>query len=314
MADAEKPVVFLMGPTASGKTGLAVALVERFEMDIVSVDSALIYRGMDIGTAKPDAATLARAPHRLIDILDPAESYSAARFAEDARAEIAAIHAKGRIPLLVGGTMLYFRALQKGLSRMPSADIELREQITREAQTLGWARLHARLAQVDPAAANRIHPNDTQRLQRALEIVALTGAGPSASHAQGRVAEFPWPVLKLALSGGDRAVLRERITERFKLMMEQGFLQEVQGLRARGDLGLDSPSLRCVGYRQLWLHLQGEYGLDTAIQRAITASHQLAKRQMTWLRSEADLQWLDAHGPVETEASCGLIERQIKLI
>ncbi|MDX1496171.1 MAG: tRNA (adenosine(37)-N6)-dimethylallyltransferase MiaA [Salinisphaeraceae bacterium] len=312
MTAAAKPVVFLMGPTASGKTGLAVDLVERFPCEIVSVDSALIYQGMDIGTAKPDAETLARAPHRLIDILDPAESYSAARFAADARKEIASIHANGRIPLLVGGTMLYFRALQKGLSRMPSADAALREQISRQAEAEGWAALHQRLAAADPAAAERIHPNDTQRIQRALEILALTGAGPSAWHQQGREAEFPWPVLKLALSGGERIDLRKRIEVRFKQMMQQGFLEEVQALKARADLSLDSPSLRCVGYRQLWLHLQGEYDLPTAEQRGITASHQLAKRRMTWLRSESDLHWLDAGGELDRLACYQLLEEKIK--
>lgn len=308
------PVIFLMGPTASGKTGLAVELVERLPLEIISVDSALVYRGMDIGTAKPDAATLARAPHRLIDILDPAESYSAARFAADARREIEAIHQAGRIPLLVGGTMLYFRALQQGLSRMPAADSELRARIAAEAKAQGWAALHARLADVDTAAAARIHPNDAQRIQRALEIVELTGAGPSAWHEKGREAALPWPVIKLALSGGERTELRARITTRFHAMMAQGFLQEVQALYRRGDLDLDSPALRSVGYRQLWKHLDGDYDLPTAVQRGITASHQLAKRQMTWLRRESEMHWQDANGPAEIERTIAVLRRLCKAL
>lgn len=303
---AELPVIFLMGPTASGKTGLAVELVQALGLEIISVDSALIYKGMDIGSAKPDRQTLARAPHRLLDFLDPAESYSAAQFAADARREIADIHAAGNIPLLVGGTMLYFRALQQGLSEMPPADAALRAELDTQAQKLGWPAMHARLAEADPQAASRIHPNDAQRIQRALELVVLTGEGPTAWHERGRAAAANWPVIKLALSGGARPLLRERIAQRFQAMMEQGFLDEVRGLYARGDLSLDSPSVRCVGYRQLWQHLDGKFDLSTAIDKGITASRQLAKRQMTWLRAERDLHWLDestsAWMPVESSS------------
>ena len=314
MTDSKLPVVFLMGPTASGKTGLAVELVQAMDMDIVSVDSALVYRGMDIGTAKPDAQTQAKAPHRLIDILDPAESYSAARFTDDARREIAEVHAQGRIPLLVGGTMLYFRALQQGLSPMPSADAALREAISQQAEEQGWPALHARLAEVDPQAARRIHPNDAQRIQRALEIVEVSGQGPSDWHASRPQSGLPWPLLKFALSWGERSLLRLRIAARFEQMMTQGLLAEVEGLHARSDLTLDSPSMRCVGYRQLWQHLDGEYDLKTAVQRGITASHQLAKRQMTWLRKEPELHWLEPDLPQNMAKVLACIEQRIKAL
>lgn len=294
MTGAAPPVVMLMGPTASGKTALATELVQQLPLDIVSVDSAMVYRQMDIGTAKPSAAELRRAPHRLIDFLDPAEPYSAARFVTDARREIGAIHAQGRVPLLVGGTMLYFRALQQGLSTLPPADADLRAGLTREAQRQGWPALHARLQVADPEAAAGIHPNDAQRIQRALEIVELTGVGPSVWHARAKAAASPWRLIKLGLAGGPRSILRQRIAKRFQHMMQNGFLEEVRRLHQRDDLGLDSPSMRAVGYRQLWQHLQGQYSLAQAVDRGITASHQLAKRQMTWLRRETDLVWLDS--------------------
>lgn len=303
------PVVFLMGPTASGKTGLAVDLVERLGLEIVSVDSALVYRGMDIGTAKPDASVLARAPHRLIDLLDPAETYSAARFAADARREIENVHAAGRIPLLVGGTMLYFRALQQGLSRLPSADATLRQRLSREAAEAGWPAMHARLASVDPEAAHRIHPHDAQRIQRALEVVELTGDGPSARYASGRESVLPWPVFKFALAGGSREQLRLRIAQRFEAMMAAGFLEEVRGFYAREDLDADSASMRAVGYRQLWCHLEGDYDLHTAVEKGITATRQLAKRQMTWLRREPELTWLE----LESDKNVDLVRQSLQL-
>ncbi len=286
------PVVFLMGPTASGKTGLAVDLCERLPMEIISVDSAMVYKGMDIGTAKPDADVLGRAPHRLIDFLDPALSYSAAQFAADARREINAVHATGRIPLLVGGTMLYFNALYTGLSDLPDADADVRAGIDHEAQQLGWAALHRRLAEEDPEAAARIHPNDAQRIQRALEIIQLTGKGPTA-HGRPK-SQFPWPSSRLIVNPPDRAVLHQRIEQRFHSMMETGFLQEVEQLYRRQDLDLNRPSIRCVGYRQLWRYLEGAWSLDEAVQRGIAATRQLAKRQLTWLRGEDQANWLDS--------------------
>lgn len=286
------PAILLMGPTASGKTDLAAELVERLPCDIVSVDSALVYRGMDIGTAKPDAALLARAPHRLIDILDPAESYSAARFRADALREMAAITAAGRIPLLVGGTGLYFRALRRGLSDLPGADPVVRARLEAEAAARGWEAMHQRLQQVDPRAAARIHPNDPQRLQRALEVFELTGR-PLSELQQGGGDALPYRVLALALAP-ERELLHQRIHDRFHLMLERGLIGEVEDLYRRGDLGPDRPSIRCVGYRQVWSHLAGEVDYPTMVMQGITATRQLAKRQFTWLRSEPDAHWLDS--------------------
>ncbi|MGH8530893.1 MAG: tRNA (adenosine(37)-N6)-dimethylallyltransferase MiaA [Nevskiales bacterium] len=290
------PVIFLMGPTASGKTRLALELAERLPVDLISVDSAQVYRGMDIGTAKPAPVILQRYPHKLIDICEPTESYSAARFAADAGREIAAGHGRGRVPLLVGGTLLYFRALAEPLSALPSADPLLRARLSAEADRLGWAALHARLAAADPQTAQRLHPNDSQRIQRALEILELTGHGPSVWHQQERSAPPPWRILKLIVMPGAREVLRQRITGRLQMMLAQGFLDEVRGLRARGDLHLDLPALRAVGYRQLWLHLDGFYDWDEAQRRCLTATQQFAKRQLTWLRRETAAIWLDSSG------------------
>jgi len=274
-----------MGPTAAGKTGLALALAGRLPLEIVSVDSAQVYRGMDVGTAKPSAELRARIPHHLVDVADPAQPYSAARFCEDARARVEQIRARGRLPLLAGGTMLYFRALQSGLSALPPADPALRARLAGEARAQGWPALHARLARLDPASAARLHPNDAQRIQRALEIVELGGAPVGQLQAARATAGLAGPVVKLAISPPRRAVLHERIRARFMAMMEQGFLDEVRRLRARGDLSPDLPSMRAVGYRQLWTHLDGAWDLATAIERGIAATRQLAKRQMTWLRS-----------------------------
>jgi tRNA dimethylallyltransferase len=282
-----------MGPTASGKTALACTLAERFPIELVSVDSALVYRGLDIGSAKPDAATLARHPHALIDIRDPAEPYSAADFRADALAAMRAITARGRVPLLVGGTGLYFRALQQGLSALPEAHAELRAQISAEAAEIGWPQLHARLTGQDPVAATRIGPNDAQRIQRALEVIALTGRPLSELQgSQGRE-PFPWRVLKLALLPADRAPLHARIAERFDAMLAAGFLDEVRALKARGDLHADLPAIRAVGYRQAWQHLDGEFDAAELRDRGIFATRQLAKRQITWLRSELDARTLD---------------------
>lgn len=292
------PLIALMGPTASGKTDLAVAAVERWPVDLVSVDSALVYRGMDIGSAKPDAATLARAPHRLIDIREPWEPYSAADFATDARREIAEIHAAGRIPLLVGGTGLYFRALLDGLSPMPAADPATREAIEAEAAEKGWSALHAELIAVDPAAAARIGPADAQRISRALEVHRLTGRPISewqreASTAPGN----PWRTLKLVV-GMPRERLHQRIALRFQLMLEAGFLDEMTRLRADPRIHPDLPSMRAVGYRQAWRHLDGDTDRETFIAEGVAATRQLCKRQVTWLRKELDASWLDAGNPV----------------
>lgn len=281
--------IFLMGPTASGKTALACALHERFALDLVSVDSALVYRGMDIGTAKPDAATLARHPHALIDIRDPAQPYSAADFRMDARTVMRRISAGGRVPLLVGGTGLYFRALQQGLSALPAADPALRMQLAKTAAREGWAALHARLARLDPAAAARIDAHDAQRIQRALEVIELTGQPLSALQRTSSAMIFPWRVLKLALLPADRRMLHARIARRFDAMLTAGLLQEVSELSARVDLHADLPAMRAVGYRQAWEHLHGVTSAGEFRDRAIFATRQLAKRQITWLRSDPSL-------------------------
>ena len=291
------PVLFIMGPTASGKTDLAVALAQRFPFEIVSVDSALIYRGMDIGTAKPDADTLRLAPHRLIDILDPAESYSAGRFRVDAQREIVRIHGQGRIPLLVGGTMLYFRALQQGLSELPPAHPELRARLAAELAARGSAALHTRLAVVDPVAAARIHPNDPQRIQRALEVFEITGRPITELYASEKGETFALKAIKLAIAPTDRQILHQRIEQRFHRMLERGFVAEVEGLHARGDLDLEKPSMRAVGYRQVWHYLDGGMDYREMTQRGIVATRQFAKRQLTWLRSEADAIRFDALNP-----------------
>ncbi|MEZ5476585.1 MAG: tRNA (adenosine(37)-N6)-dimethylallyltransferase MiaA [Thiolinea sp.] len=283
------PAIFLMGPTAGGKTDLAIALHEQLNAELISVDSALVYRDMSIGTAKPDAATLQRAPHRLIDFLDPAQSYSAADFRADALREMAEITASGRIPLLVGGTMLYFRALQYGLSQLPSADRQVRARLEAEAEQQGWQALHERLQGIDPEAARRIHPNDPQRLQRALEVYELTGRSLTELQQAERQQACPYRLHKLALLPDDRRWLHERIEQRFDQMLAQGFLEEVQALYRRGDLNPAMPAVRAVGYRQAWAYLDGKIDYNLMRNRAIVATRQLAKRQMTWLRSEQDL-------------------------
>ena len=296
--DRHAPAIFLMGPTAAGKTALACALAERFPVGLISVDSALVYRGLDIGAAKPDAATLRRHPHALIDIRDPSDPYSAAQFRDDALAAMRAITARGKVPLLVGGTGLYFRALEYGLSEMPSADPEVRERLRVEAERYGWPALHARLEKLDPAAAARIRPNDAQRIQRALEVIELTGGTLTALHAGNRNSQrLPYRVLKLALIPADRSVLRERIAARFDAMQAAGFLDEVKRLRARGDLHADLPALRAVGYRQAWEYLDGTCSEADFRQRAIDATRQLAKRQTTWLRGELDARVFDPDRP-----------------
>jgi len=292
------PAVFVMGPTASGKTDLAIELVQQFPVDVISVDSALVYRDMNIGTAKPSAEELALAPHRLIDVVDPTESYSAARFREDALQEMAEITAAGRIPLLVGGTMLYFRALEQGLSRLPRADEAVRRQLIEEAERNGWGHMHEKLAAVDPAAADRIHPNDPQRIQRALEVHAVTGRPMSELQQEERGEKLPYRIIKFILAPHTREELRERIARRFHGMLEAGFEQEVRELLEKYPLSPDLPSMRSVGYRQMLLYILGEWSYDEMVSKGITATHQLAKRQMTWLRSEKNAVWLQQNGEI----------------
>jgi tRNA dimethylallyltransferase len=289
--------IFLMGPTASGKTALGCELSGRFPLDLISVDSALVYRGMDIGTAKPDAATLACHPHALIDIRDPDQPYSAADFRADALPAMQQISARGRVPLLVGGTGLYFRALQQGLSDLPEADPPTRARLSAEAAQVGWPAMHARLAQLDPAAAERIGRNDAQRLQRALEVIELTGRPLSDLQRGASTRMFPWRVLKLALLPADRTGLHTRIAQRFDTMLADGFLDEVHALRARGNLHAELPAMRAVGYRQAWEHLEGRADPAEFRDRAIFATRQLAKRQITWLRSDYGARLLDPDRP-----------------
>ena len=304
MIDTLPPAIFLMGPTASGKTDLALQLADALPCEIISVDSALIYRGMDIGSAKPNAEILQKYPHHLIDILDPAQSYSAAQFRDDALQAMADITARGRIPLLVGGTMLYFKALTEGLAAMPSADPEVRARLEQQAASEGWAALHTELQRIDPVSAQRIHPNDPQRLLRALEVWHISGQTMTQLRAKQSLekqqllasngAHLPYNVATFAIAPQQRSVLHERIAQRFQQMLEQGFIAEVEALRQRGDLHVDLPSIRAVGYRQAWAYLDGEYAYDDMIERGIIATRQLAKRQFTWLRSWDDVEWLDS--------------------
>ncbi|ROM77694.1 tRNA (adenosine(37)-N6)-dimethylallyltransferase MiaA [Pseudomonas brassicacearum] len=298
------PAIFLMGPTAAGKTDLAIELSKVLPCELISVDSALVYRGMDIGTAKPSKELLAEYPHRLIDILDPAEAYSAADFRRDALQAMADITARGKIPLLVGGTMLYYKALVDGLADMPAADPEVRAQIEEEAARLGWQALHEQLAVIDPESAARIHPNDPQRLSRALEVYRVSGqsmtalrqrqSAQSTEAAASGLQQLPYTVANLAIAPANRQVLHRRIEQRFTLMLEQGFVDEVVALRERSDLHAGLPSIRAVGYRQVWDYLDGKLTSAEMQERGIIATRQLAKRQFTWLRSWTDLHWLDS--------------------
>lgn len=288
------PAILLMGPTASGKTALAFGIAQRFPVDIVSVDSAQVFIDMDIGTAKPDAETLARFPHRLIDLITPEQQYSAARFREDALREMAAITAAGRVPLLVGGTMLYFKALREGLAELPQADAAMRAAIDAEAAARGWPAVHAELARIDPETAARLAPNDAQRIQRALEVVRVTGRPMAESFARQAAAALPYRTLALALAPSDRGVLHAHIAERFDAMIEAGLVAEVEGLRAKYRLHAGLPSMRCVGYRQVWAMLEGELPARELRDRGIFATRQFAKRQLTWLRATPDLAPLDS--------------------
>ncbi|WP_018650830.1 tRNA (adenosine(37)-N6)-dimethylallyltransferase MiaA [Actinobacillus capsulatus] len=298
----KKPfAIFLMGPTASGKTDLAIALRQTLPVEVISVDSAMIYKGMDIGTAKPSKAELALAPHRLIDILDPLESYSAMNFREDALREMAEISESGHIPLLVGGTMLYYKALLEGLSPLPSADLDIRAEIEAKAAQIGWRGLHTELLKIDSVAGMRINPNDSQRINRALEVFYLTGKTMTELTAQSGET-LPYDVFQFAIAPQDRQVLHHRIEQRFHKMMELGFQQEVEKLHVRGDLHKDLPSIRCVGYRQMWEHIDGDISLDEAVYKGICATRQLAKRQITWLRGwRSEIEWLDSLDPTSSK-------------
>ncbi|GGI79141.1 tRNA (adenosine(37)-N6)-dimethylallyltransferase MiaA [Shewanella gelidii] len=294
MTQSNRPkVLTLMGPTASGKTALAIALAEQHNCEIISVDSALIYRQMDIGTAKPSPEELSRAPHQLVNIKDPSETYSAADFRQDALSEIEQAIATGKTPLLVGGTMMYFKALLEGLSPLPSADAIIRQQIASEAAAHGWEFLHQQLQRVDPVSAQRIHPNDPQRLSRAIEVYRISGK-TLTELTEVKAPELPYEMVQFAIAPQERKHLHELIALRFKLMLEQGFVDEVQQLKQRGDLNIDMPSMRCVGYRQCWQYLDDEFNYDTMVEKAVAATRQLAKRQLTWLRGWPDLNWLES--------------------
>lgn len=287
------PAIFLMGPTASGKTAAAVELAQQMPVELISVDSALVYRDMNIGTAKPDAATLKQAPHHLIDIIDPTEAYSAAQFRTDALHLMGEATARGRIPLLVGGTMLYFNALQHGLSQLPQADPELREELIARAEKIGWPAMHEELHRIDPETAARLQPNDAQRIERALEVFLITRRTMSALLREDKTDSFPYRLLKIALLPSDRTVLHQRIAQRFDLMLEEGLITEVKALRESYDLNPNMPSMRCVGYRQAWEYLEGEISHAELREKGIAATRQLAKRQMTWLRGMQDTQHMD---------------------
>lgn len=301
------PAVFLMGPTASGKTDLAIQLLDHGPFEIISVDSALIYKGMDIGTAKPDQDTLSRAPHRLISFLDPAEAYSAGDFRVDALREMAEITAAGKIPMLVGGTMLYFKILKEGMANLPPADPAVRAEIEAIAKSQGWPEVHRQLAEVDPETAARLHPTDPQRIERALEVYRVTGKPLSQWHQEQEATELPYRLCEIAIYPQDRSVLHERIARRFRLMLEQGFRAEVEALYWRGDLHSDLPAIRAVGYRQMWDCLDGKLSYDEMIERGIIATRQLAKRQMTWLRGWQSLNWLETGDPKILEKSLKIL-------
>jgi len=288
-------VVFIMGPTAAGKTELAIRCAEQLGCELISVDSALVYREMNIGTAKPDAQELARAPHKLIDIIDPSEAYSAANFRDDALREIKSSLSRGKTPVLVGGTMLYYKALQEGLSELPAADQGIRSQLEADAESYGLQAMHDRLAQIDPVSAERINVNDPQRIQRALEVYEISGKTLTEFWQQQTPHTLPYNIIKIAFFPENRDLLKQRISKRFHQMLELGFMDEVEALRRRGDLNLDLPSMRCVGYRQAWEYLDGFMTYDEMTEKAIIATRQLAKRQLTWLRKEQNCNFYDVN-------------------
>ncbi len=300
-----------MGPTAAGKTDLALEVAKQFPVEIISVDSALVYRGMDIGTAKPKPEILHDYPHYLVDIIDPSERYSAGNFREDALRLMAEITARGKIPLLVGGTMLYFKALQQGLSDLPSADPAIRAKLEDEVAQFGLAHLHDRLSNVDPVSAARIHINDPQRIQRALEVYEITGQSMTEL-TKDTQQSLPYNVIKVIVSPEDRAVLHQRIAERYKNMMSAGFIDEVKALFDREDCHVDLPAIRAVGYRQAWAYLEGEYDQETLVEKAIIATRQMAKRQLTWLRAQQDGVWFDSGSGLPVEQVVSYVKETLK--
>jgi len=299
-----------MGPTAAGKTDLALALAAQYPVEIISVDSALVYKGMDIGTAKPSSDLLVKFPHHLVDILDPTEAYSAGRFRDDALALMNDISTRGKVPLLVGGTMLYFKALQQGMSDLPSANAEIRAKLDAQAKRHGLASLHERLTEIDPVSAQRIHVNDPQRLQRALEVYELTGKSLTELTVESGES-LPYSVTKVIVSPFERKVLHQRIADRYHRMVEQGFIDEVKQLYERPDCHPDLPSIRAVGYRQAWSYLSGDYDEDTFIYKAIVATRQMAKRQLTWLRAQQDGVWFDSSAGLPVEAVNQFVVEQV---
>jgi tRNA dimethylallyltransferase len=303
------PALFLMGPTASGKTGLGIELCENLPCEIISVDSALIYRDMDIGTAKPNASELLKAPHRLINILDPAQRYSVAEFRKDALLAMQDITARGKIPLLVGGTMMYYKALIDGLSPLPESDQNVRKTIEATADKVGWDVLHQQLAEIDPTSAKRIHPNDPQRLIRALEVYQLTNRSMTDLMAT-KSDPIPYNVKQFCIAPQDRKVLHQRIAQRFQLMLDTGFQAEVEKLKNRDDLHLNLPSIRCVGYRQMWQYLDGDYDFNEMVEKSVAATRQLAKRQLTWLRGWENIHQLDTFSPDNLSKVIKLSESQ----
>ncbi|HAO25762.1 MAG: tRNA (adenosine(37)-N6)-dimethylallyltransferase MiaA [Methylophaga sp.] len=304
------PAIFLMGPTAAGKTDMAIFLAQNLPVEIISVDSALIYKNMDIGTAKPDAALLKQFPHHLVDIIDPKQAYSAGRFRQDALALMADITKRGNIPLLVGGTMLYFKTLQYGIAELPEADLAVRTRLEQESKQFGLSHLHQRLNDVDPVSAARIHVNDPQRLLRALEVYEISGKSLTELTKQSDFL-LPYQVIKIILSPFDRKILHQRIAKRYKMMIQTGFIEEVKKLRARGDLHAALPSIRAVGYRQAWSFLNGDYDEATFIDKAIIATRQMAKRQLTWLRAQNDGVWFDSGKDLPKEPVLDFLRRTL---
>jgi tRNA dimethylallyltransferase len=307
------PAILLMGPTASGKTPLSLELAKRFPVEIVSVDSAQIYRSMDVGTAKPSHAERADVPHHLVDIIDPTETYSAARFRSDALRLMSEITSRGKVPLLVGGTMLYFKALREGLSELPDADEGVRAEIDAEAAARGWPAMHAELASVDPQTAARLKPTDAQRIQRALEIHRVSGEPMSRLLGRKKDSALPFRLVEMALAPSDRGELHGRIEARFDAMLDRGLVEELRGLRATHALRPNLPSMRCVGYRQAWQHLEGEFDRNGLRDRGIFATRQLAKRQLTWLRTARDSQTFDCLAPDIASSAGAFLEQRLEI-